>query len=134
MVRYLLLLVLWFSAGSALVAQTCSVTGRLTDKSDGSPLIGASVAILGTGRSATTDLNGRFAIGGVDAGTYTLTATYIGYAQASSNIVVDKDLDLNLSLEHGAIDLREMSVSRQSGTTSSTTISGLDRLTRPVNS
>ena len=134
MVRYLLLLVLWFSAGSALVAQTCSVTGRLTDKSDGSPLIGASVVIQGTERSATTDLNGRFAIGGVDAGTYTLTATYIGYAQASSNIVVDKDLDLNLSLEHGAIDLREMSVSRQSGATSSTTISGLDRLTRPVNS
>lgn len=115
-----------------LFAQTFTVGGTLMDDPDKSPLIGASVILLGTEFGATTDVNGRFAIKGIAAGNYVLRASYIGYGQKETVLVVQHDVDLPLVMERKAIDLSEVSVSPRNSAT--TTISGLDRLTRPVNS
>lgn len=43
-----------------LLAQTRSVSGRVTDEKDGAPLSGASVTVKGTATGTTTDQNGNF--------------------------------------------------------------------------
>ena len=67
----------------ALHAQTPTSTGTLVgvvvDGDLGETLIGASVAVEGTALGAVTDLDGRFEIRGVPAGTHTLVVSYIGY-------------------------------------------------------
>lgn len=43
-------------------AQTKKVTGTVTDKSDGSPLPGVSVAVKGTNQGTATDIDGKYTI------------------------------------------------------------------------
>ncbi|MDF2437069.1 MAG: hypothetical protein K0Q95_1445 [Bacteroidota bacterium] len=73
---------LLFSSLSAFAQNTLS--GSLTDKSDNSPLIGASAVLLFPSDSsiykgASADVNGRYNIENVKAGKYILKITYIGY-------------------------------------------------------
>lgn len=55
------------------------VKGKITDLQTGEPLIGANVIIDGTSQGATSDANGEYSILNVDAGTYKLRASFIGY-------------------------------------------------------
>lgn len=136
MTRILLFLfpLLLSAATSDLLAQTFTVRGNLVDAMDSSPIVGASVQIVGTSLGATTDFYGLFAINGLLAGTYVLRTSYIGYGQMETPFVVAGDMDLPMAMERKPVDLREVSVSPSSSATTTTTISGLDRLTRPVNS
>ncbi len=75
------------------------ITGTVTDGKSG-PIVGASVQIKGTTTGATTDANGKFVIKKLEAGSYTLIVTYIGFI--SKEVVVDirdenKTLDITLS-------------------------------------
>ncbi|MGH7516864.1 MAG: TonB-dependent receptor [Gemmatimonadales bacterium] len=67
---------------------TGAVAGRVTDAESGSSLVGATVTIEGTRRSATTDAEGRYRIGGLAPGGYTLRARYIGYTPAAVSVMV----------------------------------------------
>jgi len=49
-------------------AQTGILTGKVKDKTTNEPIIGATVAIEGTNKGATTDYNGDFTIS-LDPGT-----------------------------------------------------------------
>ena len=53
---------------SNLVAQGGAVSGRVTDSTNDSPLIGANVILEGTSLGAATDGEGRYKIEGLDAG------------------------------------------------------------------
>lgn len=63
--------------------QTGAIEGRVTDAETGDPLPGVNVAIEGTQRGAATGVDGTYEITGVEAGTYTLLASFVGYAQAT---------------------------------------------------
>ena len=67
---------------------TGSVVGRVTDGASGSPIAGATVSVEGTRSSAVTGDDGRYRIGGLTAGAYTLRARYIGYAPASAPVTI----------------------------------------------
>ena len=57
------------------------VTGRVIDQSDGSPVAGASVLLVGTTRGVATDSTGAFRLEGVEAGRRVdLQVTMLGYA------------------------------------------------------
>ncbi|MBL4679052.1 MAG: SusC/RagA family TonB-linked outer membrane protein [Mucilaginibacter sp.] len=71
-----LLCIMWFGT-SLLHAQNLTVTGQVTAKDDGKPIIGASVGIKGTTTGTQTNINGRFTLS-VPTGS-SLTITYIGY-------------------------------------------------------
>ena len=68
---------------SGLTAQT--VSGSVTD-GNGNPLPGANVALGGTEKGAATDATGAYTISEVSQGSYTLTASYIGYEDQASYI------------------------------------------------
>ena len=73
---------------AAAQAQTGRIAGRLTDASDGTPLVGASVRLEGTTLGAASGADGRFDIAAVPAGTYTLTARLVGYEAATRRVTV----------------------------------------------
>jgi len=67
---------------------TGTVVGRVTDRRAGTGLVGATVWIDGTSRSATTDADGRYHLGGVAPGSYTVRARRIGYAYQRLDVMV----------------------------------------------
>jgi hypothetical protein len=59
---------------------TGAIRGTVVDATTQRPLPGASVALADTSRGTATDGQGRFEIAGLAPGTYTLRATFVGYA------------------------------------------------------
>ena len=80
-----------------------SVTGLVTD-ADTNPLNGANVVVEGTDLGAVGSETGFYSIK-VSPGTYTVTATFIGYSSQSQEVVMGEedvkvDFALTLSLIH----------------------------------
>jgi hypothetical protein len=63
------------------------IKGRITD-TDRAALVGVNIIVEGTEMGAATDESGEFIIPFVPAGTYTVTASYIGYNSISQKNVV----------------------------------------------
>ena len=62
--KNLLVLLLMLCLHLAVFAQnTGTVSGKVTDKQNGEPLVGATVSIRGSNASVVTDNNGSFKIG-----------------------------------------------------------------------
>ena len=62
-------LTLLFTAGTAF-AQTSRIEGTVRSASTGDPVAGASVSVVGTSLTGTTNENGYYAIDNVPVGTY----------------------------------------------------------------
>ena len=62
---------------AAVQPATATCTGVVTD-SEGEPLMGASVIVVGTSMGVSTDLDGKFSIANVPVGS-TIRVSYIGY-------------------------------------------------------
>lgn len=91
-----------------LVARNGSVHGKITDKSDETPLIGANVIVEDTFMGGAADIEGQYTISNVPPGTYILTAKYIGYEQLSLTIEVPdgKSIALDFALTPAAIRVK----------------------------
>jgi outer membrane receptor protein involved in Fe transport len=97
---------------------TGKIKGKVTDKQSGEALIGANVSIRGTSAGASTNVDGEFIILNVTAGTYEVTASYIGYQQLRvSNVQVNADLtsEQNFALTSTAegVAMQEIVVQRE---------------------
>ena len=100
---------LLFSVAS-LFAQ--NITGTVSGD-NGNALAGANVAVEGTEAGASSNQDGSFSISGLSDGTYTVTASYIGYEDASAVVTVSggKASSVNLTLDQGDIRLNQVVVS-----------------------
>jgi hypothetical protein len=96
----------------ALFAQN-TITGTVTDASSGNGLPGANVVVGGTAMGAATDADGYFAIENVPNGTYTVTASVIGYDDVSHTATVIEDSELYFNLEIRAIQVAALEVIAQ---------------------
>ena len=65
-----------------------SIEGWVIDVESNEPLSGANIIIEGSIKGSTTDEKGRFYIGQVDNGEYTLLCSYIGYNKKSVTLFV----------------------------------------------
>jgi len=91
----LMLSLLWVQ--SLLAGTTGKISGYVTDKSTGEPLVGANVSIVGTTMGAAADQNGSYTILYVPPGKYTVQASVIGYTRLSySDVRVQIDLTRRL--------------------------------------
>ena len=87
-----------------------TVSGTVTDASTGDALPGANVVLEGTSMGAAAGSDGTYSISNVSAGSYTVTASVIGYANASRTINVSGDVTVNLSLSVSAVELSALEV------------------------
>jgi len=92
---------------SILCAQQGTITGRVLDTTNKSPLIGANVVLEGTTQGAATDTEGHYTILQVDPGEKTLMVSYIGYQvlKKSITIVANETHSIDLELEPEAIQM-----------------------------
>ena len=75
-----------------------AISGQVIDTVSHLPIAGARVALSPSGASTTTDVNGNFSIG-VNAGTYTVTASAVGYNSASQTVTVSGGQNVVLSFK-----------------------------------
>ncbi|MDZ7266792.1 MAG: TonB-dependent receptor [candidate division KSB1 bacterium] len=89
-----------------------TITGRVRDAETGEALPGANVLITRTLLGASADANGRYQITRVPAGSYTVSASLIGYSTQRITIAVmdDSTLVLDLALRATAIPFDQVIV------------------------
>jgi len=86
-----------------------SVSGTVTDGA-GNALFGANVTVEGTSSGAATAADGSYSVDGVEGGSFTVTASYIGYESASVSVNVDGSATANFSLASSAVSGNSISV------------------------
>ena len=103
--RYLILFFA-FASASAAYAQDVTVSGKVTDATDGSLLPGVTIAVKNTTTGTVTDVDGKFSIKvKKDA---VLVFSYVGYQ--AQEITVTEQRNLEVSLSVGTKSLNEVVV------------------------
>ena len=67
--------------GEAVAQESGSIQGTVTDATNGESLPGANVVIVGTQQGAATDAQGNYTIDGIEPGTYSVRASFLGYQE-----------------------------------------------------
>lgn len=98
---------LWLLLTNILLAQTRTVSGRITDAVSGGGIANASIRVKGSSNGTTTSDDGRFTIS-VQPSDNTLVVSAIGYGERE--LAVPADGPANLSLQAVAQSLNEVVV------------------------
>ena len=96
--RFMLMALFLFSVSLAALAQNKTITGKIMDSNDGSPLVGATVAAKGTGKAVVTDASGRYSIE-LPSSVTQLTISYAGFTT------------IDVSVSGSTVDVRLVSTS-----------------------
>ena len=94
------------------LAQTGTISGQVTESETNTTLPGVNVVVVGTDQGTTTDAEGRFEISGVQAGSYDLRASFIGYRTKAKSVSVSagETTTVNFSLQPEVEELEEVVV------------------------
>lgn len=92
-----------FFYGMTCVAQSFSVSGKIIDAKDNSPLIGVNILLTNKQdttqwKGASTDLDGNFLISDLQQGNYILNISYVSYKTINRNITVKDSMDVGTIL------------------------------------
>jgi hypothetical protein len=94
-------------------AQTGILNGKVTDASNGEPLIGVNIVILELENvGAATDINGYFELK-LPVGSYSLRASLIGYLPVvKTDVIIKSGIDetINVQLSPTALELEQVTV------------------------
>lgn len=107
-----LLLTLSILIIQSILAQTAKIEGYIKNVK-GFTLIGATVYIEGTTNGASANIDGYYAIEGLEPGSYNLVASYIGYKNQTKFNVVIKSVNnqaYNFTLEEQTTELGEVTI------------------------
>jgi len=113
MPRLLLSVLLLAVSATLLMAQNGVIRGKITDAISNQPISFANVIVEQTGTGAVTQEDGTYELTGLTPGLYTVTATFVGYNQASAyevQVTNARPATVNLQLEETIADLEEVVV------------------------
>ena len=102
-----------FSIEPMVQAQTPgnhTVSGFIREAATGESLLGANVYIKENLKGVTTNQYGFYSIT-LPAGQYTLVISYLGFKSEERSVDLNKDLRINISLQSGAIETKEVTIS-----------------------
>ena len=88
-----------------------TIRGIVLERSIGTPLPGATIALTSLGKTVTADSAGRFRLEGIAVGRQVLTVTYAGYRPVTlSNLLIEsgKEAVLTIEMEEVAVKEREI--------------------------
>jgi iron complex outermembrane receptor protein len=80
------------------IAQTGQILGKVSD-GEGKAAAFVNIQLVETAQGVSSDLDGKFALTDLNAGTYTLIASYIGYRTLNQKITIEAGKTLELALE-----------------------------------
>lgn len=101
--KVFLILMSLLAISPALIAQQ-GISGTITDATDGTPLIGATVLIKGTTNGTVTDVSGNFLLENLEVGNI-IEVSFLGYI--SQDVVYDGTI-IRVSLKQGSENLNEV--------------------------
>ena len=102
-----------FSLSGYAQESTGRITGKVIDGMTKEPIVGANVVVGGTTLGASTDDQGRFVIGRVPIGTYSVRVSAIGYLAATiTDVVVNgvKPAQISASIMENEIKIEGVEV------------------------
>ncbi|HAL80905.1 MAG TPA: TonB-dependent receptor [Mucilaginibacter sp.] len=85
-----------------------TLTGTVTDKGDGKPIIGATVSVPDIRNGSITDVNGHYNLVNLPKGVYLVQVSYIGYATFNQKVDFTKTTVLNIQLQASSIETGEV--------------------------
>ncbi len=105
------LLLVLITSTLTFAQNTGSVVGKLIDKEyNNEPLAFANVLIKGTTKGTTSDFDGLYGFNDLDAGSYTLVFSFVGYEtqEIAVTVVAGKVTELNVPMGASAASLDEI--------------------------
>lgn len=96
-------------------AELGKISGTVIDKASGKKIPFANVRLDGTSLGASTNEEGQFTIRQIPAGDYQLIATYIGYLENTTSVIIGEgeSLEVNIGLEYVGVQGQEVVISAQ---------------------
>ena len=98
-----LLMIVWMGFTTAINAQVFTLTGKVLDKSSGKVLPGASVYLPEIKKGTIADADGKFKLQ-LEAGSYVMEISYVGYTTDVENVVLQKNTELNFTLVSSVLE------------------------------
>jgi iron complex outermembrane receptor protein len=91
---------------SSLHGQSCQgmIVGKVVEVHSNSPLISASIRLLGTSQGKATNNDGQFKFDNLCSGQYQVQVQYIGYETITQQIVLGENESLDMTLQLEEID------------------------------
>ena len=108
--KNLWLLLVLFSTSQAF--SQYSITGTVTDATDGAPIIGVNVYVSELSRGVVSDINGKFLLNDLPNREIVISYSFIGYQTVYRTVALkNKSLDIDIILETLVIEGEEFVVS-----------------------
>lgn len=105
-----------------------SITGKISDKSSGTILAGASVSLENSFSSTLSDASGIYSIKNLKPGNYLIRVTYLGYLPLQRSIKLDENTNLDLALSINSLIADEVLVrSTRASENSASTYSNISK-------
>jgi len=96
------------AGNSPATAGNGTLTGTITDKADGSPLIGVTISIPDLKNGTTTNAEGKYTLNRVPKGVFLVQVRYIGYATINQKVDFTKTTTLNFQMQVSSIEAGEV--------------------------
>ena len=110
MPRFVALLALVLLALPTRAQDRGAINGYVRDATTGETLLGANVVVSGTPRGTATNTAGFYALASLRPGSYTLTASFLGYRDASRTVTLEPYATLRLDFELTPEDVEQAEV------------------------
>ncbi|MEO8884451.1 MAG: TonB-dependent receptor [Mucilaginibacter sp.] len=97
-----------YAAKVTPIAVIGTLTGTVTDKADGTPIIGANVTIPDLKIGTATDDKGHYILNHVPKGIYLVQVSFLGYSTVSQQVDFSKSSTLDVQLKTSSIETGEV--------------------------
>ena len=108
----IVILLLIFTSMLSAQNESYTVSGTIKDLSNGETVFGASVFLKGTTIGSMSNEYGFYSIT-APKGTYTLVVSYLGYADMSQDITLDKDQKFDFEITEASTELDEVVITAE---------------------
>jgi iron complex outermembrane receptor protein len=112
--KLILLLSIFIPVGMKADPGGATLTGKITNKTDHTPLISAVVYFPDLKTGAATDLNGQYKITNLPQGTFLAQVSLIGYATLTQKITITENTIQDFSLEPSVTEVTGVIITGQS--------------------
>jgi CarboxypepD_reg-like domain len=102
--RKIILILLNFLFVSIAVAQKTSITGKITDNNDKSPIAGATIVIKGTVNGTVANAKGDFILNTSQKPPFTIRVSAIGFLQKEIEVKDSEPLNIGLGESVGTLE------------------------------